>query len=301
MFYLFGTVITHYGPASLNHEKARGNVSPLQKTYWDGHIHSLVSGDAIRWGLRYTLQKEGYPINRRWNEDEFTNDLVNENFDPVEFVDDDLFGYMYAEAAKEDIQEEEPSSTGKERRNQTKGSIVQRLGALGVNRGVSLIPYTGALTFNAKSGKIKDRTALHFLEYHNTRYQYTFALDPNHLKVKERILAFIDALMNIRKVGGNNNVFCYKFTPESFVLCWTQRETPGIFYCFEEGDLIPKMKSEVLEDIEVGDIKASELWIGGRVAKGLKIKNAHIFRGKEQAIEDLKKVIVKDLELSYPY
>jgi CRISPR-associated protein Cst2 len=106
------------------------------------------------------------------------------------------------------------------------------------------------MTFNAKSGA-KDRTSLHFHEYHNTRYQYGFALDPNHLKDKSRIFAVIDGLMSIRKVGGHNNVFCYDFSPESMVLRWTQKNSPHLFYCFEQHslELEPMISSDLIEQV----------------------------------------------------
>ncbi len=163
------------------------------------------------------------------------------------------------------------------------------------------------MTFNAKSGE-KDRTSLHFHEYHNTRYQYGFALDPNHLKDKSRILAVIDGLMSIRQVGGHNNVFCYDFSPESMVFRWTQKNSPHLFYCFEQGSSKleqsssqleqPIISSDLIEQVEVEDIDGSELWIGGKIAENLQLKDAHIFRGREQAVTDLKRVIARDLDLT---
>ena len=106
---------------------------------------------------------------------------------------------------------------------------LQRLGALGVNRAFSLTPFDGGVKSNSTSGE-KDRTSLHFIEFHNTRYQYVFGLDCNHLKDKARIFAVLEGLMSIRKVGGHNNVFCYDFSPESMVLPWTEDSSPEIFY-----------------------------------------------------------------------
>ena len=303
MYQLFGNLLTHYGSASLNHGQSKGNVTPLQKVLWHGKTHSTVSGDATRWALRYYWQQQGYPVNRVWDADTFTHQLIDETFDTVRFIDDDILGYMGTEAVKEEIIEEELETQDKQdkgkRRKKTKGKSIPRLGALGVNRAISLTPYNGTITFNAKSGE-KDRTSLHFHEYHNTRYQYGFALDPNHLKNKARIFAVIDGLMSIRKVGGHNNVFCYDFSPESMVFRWTQKNSPHLFYCFEQDslELEPIISSDLIEQVEVGDINGSELWIGGKIAKNLHLKDAHIFRGREQAIADLKRVIARDLELT---
>lgn len=315
MYYLFGTLLTHYGSASLNHGQRKGNISPLQKCQWHDKLHSTVNADAIRWALRYYWQLMGYPVNRIWDADIFDNHFTDENFDPVRFIDDDVLGFMKAEAAKEEVIEgENPISSviddnpviekkrlkqikGKKSQDKPKGDSIQRLGVLGVNRAISLIPYNGTITFNSKSGE-KDRTSLHFLEYHNTRYQYVFALDPNHLKNKNRILPVIDALMSIRKVGGHNNVSCYDFGCESFVLRWTQKMTSEIFYCFEQSRSEPQINADLLGEIEAGDIKAQELWIGGKIAKNTMIDGANISRGKEKVVADLKQVIAKDLNLT---
>ena len=209
---------------------------------------------------------------------------------------------MGTEAAKEEIIEEESETPDKQdkgkRRKKTKGKSIPRLGALGVNRAISLTLYNGTMTFNAKSGE-KDSTSLHSHEYHNTRYQYGFALDPNHLKDKSRIFAVIDGLMSIRKVGGHNNVFCYDFSPENIVFRWTQKNSSHIFYCFQQDSLglEPIISSDLIEQVEVEDIDGSELWIGGKVAKNLHLKDAHIFQGREKAVADLKRVIARDLNL----
>ncbi|MBD1836303.1 DevR family CRISPR-associated autoregulator [Cyanobacteria bacterium FACHB-472] len=303
MYHLFGNLLTHYGSASLNHGQSKGNVSTLQKVPWHDKLHSTVSGDAIRWALRYYWQKQGYPVNRVWDADTFTHQLIDVNFDPVRFIDDDVLGYMGTEAAKVEIIEEESEPLEqpdkKKKIKKAKGKSIPRLGALGVNRAISLTPYNGTMTFNAKSGE-KDRTSLHHNEYHNTRYQYGFALDPNHLKDKSRIFAVLDGLMSIRKVGGKNNVFCYDFSPESMVLRWTEKNSPHLFYCFEQHslELEPIISSDLVEQVEVEDINGSELWIGGKIAKNLHLKDAHIFPGREQAATDLKKVIARDLKLT---
>lgn len=318
MYYLFGTLVTHYGSASVNHGQRKGNISPLQKAKWHNKIHSTVNADAIRWALRFYWQQHGYPVNRNWDVDIFENNWLDESFDPVRFIDDDVLGYMITEAAKKEVTDEvnnedlvkteKPKSKNskKKKKGKPKGKSVQRLGALGVNRAFSLTPYDGGITFNAKSDKQKDRTSLHFSEFHNTRYQYVFALDSNHLKDKSRIFAVLDGLMSIRKVGGHNNVFCYDFSPESMVFRWTEDSSPNMFYCVEQQELKlgvyanPTISSDLIESVQVRDIDAEELWIGGKVAKSFELENAHIFLGRKRMITELKKVIARDLNLPEP-
>ena len=224
-------------------------------------------------------------------------------FDPERFIDDDVLGYLRAEAAREEVTEEvNEESSEKEDSEQASTRHHQRLGALGVNRAFSLTPFDGGITFNSKSGQ-KDRTSLHFIEFHNTRYQYVFGLDCNHLKDKSRIFGVLDGLMSIRKVGGHNNVFCYDFSPESMVLRWTKESSPEIFYCFEQLETRPGVYAEptistdLIDLVIVEDIKPDELWIGGKIAKNLELENAHIHQGKKKLITELKQVIARDLEV----
>ena len=306
MYYLFGTLMTHYGSASLNHGQRKGNVSPLQKAKWHNKIHSVVNSDAIRWSLRYYWQQQGYPVNRNWNGDEFRNNLLDDRYDPVKFIDDDVLGYLRTEAARSEVVEEvNENDSDNEENEQPQPRPSQRLGALGVNRAFSLTPFDGGVTFNSKSGE-KDRTSLHFIEFHNTRYQYVFGLDCNHLKDKSRIFQVLEGLMSIRKVGGHNNVFCYDFSPESMVFRWTQDSSPDIFYCFEQLETRPGVYAEpsisnnLTESVNLGDVDPDELWIGGKIAKNCELKNAHIFPGKRDTISELETVIARDLKIPKP-
>ena len=307
-YYLFGTLLTHYGSASLNHGKSKGNTSFLQKARWHNKLHSVVNSDTIRWALRFYWQQNGYPVNRNWDGDEFLNHWIDQNFDPERFVDDDVLGYMRPSAARsevaEDIDEEnnDPAAEGNES-TQTRNIHPQRMGTLGVNRAFSLTPFDGGVTFNSKSGE-KDSTSLHFIEFHNTRYQYVFALDCDRLKNKLRVFDVLDGLMSIRQVGGHNNVFCYDFSPESFVLRWTQDPSPDMFYCFEQLEtkpgvyVEPTISNSLLESVADEDIDPNELWIGGKIAKNFELDKAHIYPGRKKAVVELKQAITKDLNLN---
>ena len=305
-YYLFGTLLTHYGSASLNHGKSKGNTSPLQKAKWHNKLHSVVNSDPIRWALRFYWQQNGYSVNRNWDGDEFVNTWIDNNYDPERFIDDDVLGFMNPEAVRREITEEvNDRNSESEVKQQTRISYPQRLGALGVNRAYSLTPFDGGVTFNSTSG-VRDSTSLHFIEFHNTRYQYVFGLDCNHLKDKSRILDVLDGLISICQVGGHNNVFCYDFSPESMVLRWTQDSSPDMFYCFEQLEIKPgryakpSISPNLLESVANGDIEADELWVGGRIAKDFKLENAHIYTGRKKTIATLKQAIARDLDLPQP-
>ncbi len=60
---------------------------------------------------------------------------------------------------------------------------------------------------------------------------------------------------------------------------------------------VGKFAPELIEQVEAGDIIPQELWIGGEITKRLNLENAHIFRGIKATAEDIKKVIIEDLNL----
>src|SRR5260370_23988477 len=63
------------------------------------------------------------------------------------FIDDDVLGFMLAEGAKSDGSDEAPEG---KKGKKAKGTIEKRRGALEVTRAVSLEPFAGDITFNAK-------------------------------------------------------------------------------------------------------------------------------------------------------
>ncbi len=308
--YLYGTVLTGYSLASVSHGMRQGNKSILQKAYWDGKIHSLVGSSSLRWALRFYLQCKGYPVNRVWDEDEHINRLSDENFNPERFFDDDIFGFALLESVEEEtVEEETPSTTKRRGKRKKSGTTAQRTGALSMNNAISLTPYDGSLKLEAKSGRDKDSTSLHFIEYHNTRYQYYFGVNATHLKDTSRILPLIDGIMNMPKVGGSANIFAYPFCPYSLVFQWTNCFASYISYCFEPSDgkgREVKLTQDFLDEVYCGQIDPDELWIGGPIALDLQrmedfedspFKQAHLYRNRIELAEDLKQVIKRDLGL----
>lgn len=300
-FHLFGNILTGYGTAANNRGENEGNITTLQKILWKGEVHTTVSAEAIRWALRYYWQTcgDGYEVNRRWDDDANDNFWQNENFDDIAFIDDDVLGFMRAEGAKVEASDEAPKAKGK-KAAAPKGTTTAKRGVLEVTRAVSMTPFSGDLTFNSLSGK-KGRTSLYGTEVHATCYQYGFALTPERLKDKSRIVAVLDGLSSLGEVAGNHSRFLYDFSPESLVLRWTHDFSPRILYCFEEnggevsiGELIRKVRNQ--------DIAPEELWIAGAVTasedvKGLAELGVKVFPGVKLAVQSLKEVVARDLHL----
>ncbi len=300
MFNLFGNILTAYGVAANNHGDNDGkNVSKLQKLLWHGETHTTVSAEAIRWSLRYTWQRQGKLVNRVWNPAISDYEWQDPNFDPDKYLDDDILGFMHAEAAKlddaEDNPDPEPKGKGK-RKPKPKGTALKRRGALDVTPAVSTRPFHGDVTFNARSG-IKDRKSLYATERHATYYQYGFCLSPEYLLDKSRTLAVLDGLVGIDKVAGNHGRFLFDFAPTNIVLRWTQDLNPRLLYCFDQDEEEVLSLTDLIYRVNSGDIDPKELWIGGQLSQGLEELGANLFPGSLAAITDLKAVIARDLEI----
>ena len=303
MFNLFGNILTAYGVAANNRGENEGNISKLQKLLWHGETHTTVSAEAIRWSLRYTWQRQGLAVNRVWNPLIPESKWQDPNFDPDKYLDDDILGFMHAEAAKIDDTEEDPEvqpipAKGRAKGKATpKGTAVKRRGALDVTPAVSTRPFHGDVTFNARSG-VKDSNSLYATERHATYYQYGFCLSPEYLRDKSRTLDVLDGLVGIDRVAGNHGRFLFDFAPTNIVLRWTQDLNPRLLYCFEQDEQEQLSLPDLIYRVESGDINPKELWIGGQLSQGLEGLGANLFPGSLSAVNALKEVIIRDLGLA---
>src|SRR5580704_7624565 len=104
--HVFANFVTPFGTAANNRAETEGNITTLQKILWMGETHSTVSAEAIRFALRRRLGGNE-ETNRSWDETLRANVWKDHQFKSwvgekgTTFVDDDLLGYMIAEAAKE--------------------------------------------------------------------------------------------------------------------------------------------------------------------------------------------------------
>jgi CRISPR-associated protein Cst2 len=191
------------------------------------------------------------------------------------------------------------SSASCEQRSKTegvKGSADKRRGCLELARAISMTPFSGDLTFNAKSGE-KGRTSLYGTEVHSTRYQYGFALTPERLREKQRVLDALDAIVNLGEVAGNHSRFLFDFSPESIVLRITTDPAPRILYCFEESGNGTVTADELMRKIKAGDIHTDEIYIGGKIAEDASLFGVENFPGVKAAVEVFKAEVKKQLNL----
>jgi CRISPR-associated protein Cst2 len=294
--HIFANIVTPYGTAANNRGETEGNVTTLQKLIWLGAPHTTLSAEAIRFALRRLLATQE-ETNRRYDENTRQNVWSDNAFggwdkpDHRGYIDDDLLGFMSAEAAKEEAgSEEKPAKGGKGGKPSKKGKATVRRGVLEVTRAVSLTPWMGDVTFNAASPGATQSASKgeganpvpYGAELHATRYQYGLALTPERLRDPSRAAKALHALNELHTVAGNHGRFLFDFSPESIVLRITQDAAPRLLYCFttdDEGKTIEA--TDLLQRVEEGDIQADELILGGSFAraetgKALKARGASV-------------------------
>ncbi len=347
--HLFGLIATPYGAAANNRGENEGNITTLQKLLWKNEIHTTVSAEAIRWALRYFWQRKNgnESVNRRWDDETAKHNWQDQTWSPwtsteeavqaqPTFIDDDVMGFMLAEAAntdgndqldslkadkkktdeqlkamsKEDKKSEQGKSLEQKKKELTakidvlsKGKTDKRRGALEVTRAISLGPFAGDITFNAKSGT-KTNTSLYGTEVHATRYQYGVALTPQALRVPARVIDVVDAITGLGEVGGNQSRFLFDFAPESVVFRWTEDFAPRMLYGFEMDSEANLSFPSILKKVADGDIDASEMVIGGAITETLDetsrntLKGASINPGVKAAAQEIKRRISDDLGMA---
>ncbi len=266
--HVFANIVTAFGTAANNRAETEGNITTLQKLIWQGQVHSTVSAEAIRFALRQLLaETEEEGTNRIWNEEERVNEWKDHQFqgwnspDGSTYIDDDLLGYMTAEAAKEEG---------------AAGSANVRRAVLEVTRAVSVTPWPGDVTFNAASPgatpsaqKKGSNPVPYGTELHATRYQFGLALTPQRLRDPSRAAKAIRAVGSLRSVAGNHGRFLFDFSPEAIVVRITDDPAPRLLYCFESNDDGKTVSApSLVARVRSGDIAPSELIVGGAIASG---------------------------------
>ena len=278
--HVFGAILSHHGTAANNRGETEGNITTLQKLLWMGKVHTTVSAESIRFALRRRLG-EHEKTNRRWDEEFRSNVWEDAEFkawskpDADVYIDDDLLGFMSADAAKE---EAEPDAANlaegeKPKKTRAKGTAKVRRAVLEVTRAVSLTPFAGDITFNAASPgatpsaqKKGSNPVPYGTELHATRYQYGFALTPGALRKPQRAATAISCLAALGQVAGNHGRFLYDFSPESAIFRVTHDPAPRILYIFEQHKDSIEVPA-LLDRVKSGDVPGRELILAGSITQ----------------------------------
>jgi CRISPR-associated protein Cst2 len=320
--YLYGTILTAEAVAANNRGDNIGNTTTLQKVFLGDDLHTSVSAESIRFAIRYRFQLQDYKVNRTYDTASGKLNYQDEkrtNWNPessASCIDDDLMGFMDAEAAQ---QEQETEGAGPEafeavqpQKGRTpkaapkkKGKTTKRTSPLAVGRAVSLRPYRGELSYNCVSGvKEKGSLSLYSAEMHTTEYQYSFGLNLGDVVAKLNIAHLIDAIVDMPPVAGNHARFSYDFSPASVIFRLTACHSPKIQNCFDHDEETRTYSlARLLSRVESGDVPASELVVGGLVAgsewgANLREAGANVLDGVLKAATEIKDRIAK---LGGPY
>jgi CRISPR-associated protein Cst2 len=273
--HLFGIIVTPFGTAANNRGENEGNMTTLQKLLWRGRVHTTVSAEALRAALRYYWQRQGQSLNRTWDDNKRNHTWQDAEFKQggEPYVDDDVLGFMSAQAAKSEANEAEAAPAGG-RSSRARGTVDVRRARLEVTRAVSLLPWSGDVVFNAASPgatPAASRTGRdpvpYSAEVHATRYQYGFALTPGDLYEPARAALVLDAVAGLSDVAGNHARFLYDFSPASVILRWTDDMAPRFLYAFESSEEDSISVPRLLSLVRAGDVAANELYIGGELAE----------------------------------
>ena len=296
--HVFANIATPYGTAANNRAETEGNITTLQKLIWNGETHTTVSAEAIRFALRRLLaEKEDKGTNRSWDEKDRTNVWQDASFagwngKGKTYIDDDLLGYMIAEAAKEE---------------KKAGSATVRRAVLEVTRAVSLTPWPGDVTFNAASPgatpsaqKKGSNPVPYGTELHATRYQFGIAMTPARLHDASRASKAIQCLAALNSVAGNQGRFLFDFSPDAVIFRVTQDPAPRLLYSFETNDDGKSVDApDVLRRVQEGDIDPKELVLGGSIVHqpaGKALIEAGAYVAKASGIKSAADEVVRRIE-----
>lgn len=347
--HIFANILTPFGTAANNRAETEGNITTLQKLLWMGETHTTVSAEAIRFAFRRRLKELGLNCNRNWADqlsdipEAIREQLVKAYKAPVKipcgyfidpdfawysdplatgYADDDLLGFMSAEAAKEEAEGTEKAEStehdaapqeqiedaekrgkkgkGKEKK---KGTANVRRAVLEVTRAVSLTPWAGDITFNAASPgatpsaqKKGSNPVPYGTEVHATRYQYGVALTPERLRDKSRAAKAVEALCNLGTVAGNHGRFLFDFSPDALVIRITTDPAPRLLYCFNTPDAGRSISAEtLLQRIKSGDLDPNELLLGvgnveSELAESFRKVNVPVQGVRAAAMEATKRI-----------
>ena len=134
---------------------------------------------------------------------------------------------------------------------------------------------------------------------HTTEYQYSFGLNLSDIVNKANISHLLDAIVDPPQVAGNHSRFAYDFSPASIVLRVTREHSSRIQNCFEHDDQNRSITAvRLLERVRSGDIPASDLIVGGDIARTeegeqLRSLGVAVHSGVKAAMFEARKNIAK--------
>lgn len=301
MIHVHVTIVTKLNVFSNNRGDSEGsNRSPLQKITVGNRLHTTHSAETIKYAMRAALPQFVDPgaVNRTVVEGLGS---VYHAFkaldDPRKFFDSDVFGFLATKSKKEADEEAKPDEAGKKPKN-PKGSATTRRARLEMSRAVSVDPFTNDVSFNVRGrmGGGDDPTPFQ-VEIHATRMQFSASMTPEGFEDPRRAHVVLLMLANIPGVGGAQARFMNDYSPENVVVRVTHDIPNGVMGVFQYEEGVPSCPS-LVRAVEVGDVKASEMVVGGTIADALdgdtlRRAGAHVYRGINAAMAKVSGMLVE--------
>lgn len=248
------TYLSKVSFASLNGaDKEVDNINPIKKiTLSNGQELPYVSSQAIRRALRDRLKEMGFELSPI-QEASAKKGAPKTQIQPLEYIDDDLFGYMDASPSKD---------------AKSKGTSTTRTSPIRVESLVALSNYKGDLEYatNFMGKEIGADPNIFETEIHSGIYRGTILIEldrigagqgfedgelPKEDKIK-RLLAFLDAFRNLWS-SGRQTRFLADISPKFIAAACMKVKNPIFLEALkvdkEENINVDQLKS-VVEDYE---------------------------------------------------
>lgn len=220
------TYLSKVSFASLNGaDKEVDNINPIKKvTLSNGQELPYVSSQAIRRALRDRLEEMGWNVSPI-QEASAKKGAPKTSLNPLEYIDDDLFGYMDAKAGE---------LSGE------KGSSNTRTSPIRVESLLALSNYQGDLDFgtNYMGKKVGADPNIFETEIHSGFYRGTILIELDRVGSKEgfendiankekadRVIAFIDAFRNLWS-SGRQTRFLADISPKFIAAAYMKVKNP---------------------------------------------------------------------------
>ncbi len=249
------TYLSKVSFASLNGaDKEVDNINPIKKiTLSNGRELPYVSSQALRRAMRDRLADMGYTLSPI-QEASAKKGAPKTQIKPVEFIDDDLFGYMDAAPSKED---------------KGKGTSTVRTSPIRVEALVALSEYKGDLDYatNFMGKSIDVDPNIFETEIHSGIYRGTIMIELDRIgsgqgfengaslaneQKAERILAFLNAFRNLWS-SGRQTRFLADISPKFIAAAYMKVKNPIFLEAVNvtpDGNILYDKLRSVIDDYE---------------------------------------------------
>lgn len=290
---IYGAIVTNCQPCSSGRDTTHGNTATIKKFVYGNETLTCISSVSFKFAVRMYWQLKGLSINRKWNDQTFKNEMASDSYGDFELrIDDTILGFMVAEAGKK----------------KGEGTCVKRRSIFNMNQALSLRSYDSVPHFHVatpgstKSTDSPQNSMIYAEECNHTEYQFPFYINTRDTMVHKYIPDLLSALISLNNVSGGNNNYYYNFFPHSIVFRYTEDFNPAMDYIFNVNNKNIVQADELIRLIQARDVRADELYIGGKLSSNEEIKQLvpkdNLFLGVKDCTNNLIEMFKKDFNLT---